>query len=315
MKRTAGMLAAIFIILLFGAGITAYTSNIVKKQQAEIAADTIIISQEDAADNELSPIQTEEAVGVQDSMEAPGSVFEITVGVVEGTPKGRQKAQEEKQSEAAAAASPLEGASPLADYAASNDMGSGVEEGSEKEISQSRAMAEDTAPKAALSSNIAHTEKAGMLPEKESMLSDKQMMSDGQPGDSQGIDKGEDTATKPYEERLAELEAQASRFHLQGDSSSQYAVQNAVESEYKLWDGELNRIYNIILNALSREEAEALVKEQRDWIILRDQMAAEAGADKGGSMESIEYRMKLSSLIRERIYTLAEQYGQLLAEE
>ena len=72
-------------------------------------------------------------------------------------------------------------------------------------------------------------------------------------------------------------------------------------------------IYGIILDALTREEAEALTKEEREWIVSRDQRAAAAAKDSGGSMESLEYRNSLCASTRERVYELGRRYSGLLS--
>ncbi len=92
------------------------------------------------------------------------------------------------------------------------------------------------------------------------------------------------------------------------------SVKNIAEYEYRLWDTELNRIYQAVISAMSESEAERLRSEERQWIRSRDQMAKQAAAKlKGGTMESLEYTASLSVSTRERAYELLEDYGDVLS--
>ena len=92
------------------------------------------------------------------------------------------------------------------------------------------------------------------------------------------------------------------------------SVKNIAEYEYRLWDTELNRIYQAVISAMSESEAERLRSEERQWIRSRDQMAKQAAAKlKGGTMESLEYTASLSVSTRERAYELLEDYGEVLS--
>lgn len=98
-----------------------------------------------------------------------------------------------------------------------------------------------------------------------------------------------------------------------GTANTTDSVKNIAEYEYRLWDTELNRVYQAVISAMSENEAEKLRSEERQWIRSRDQMAKQAAAKlKGGTMESLEYTASLSVSTRERAYELLEDYGELL---
>ena len=98
-----------------------------------------------------------------------------------------------------------------------------------------------------------------------------------------------------------------------GTANTTDSVKNIAEDEYRLWDTELNRVYQAVISAMSENEAEKLRSEERQWIRSRDQMAKQAAAKlKGGTMESLEYTASLSVSTRERAYELLEDYGELL---
>ncbi|MFJ7970715.1 lysozyme inhibitor LprI family protein [Psychrobacillus sp. NPDC096389] len=78
---------------------------------------------------------------------------------------------------------------------------------------------------------------------------------------------------------------------------------------YKKWDVELNEIYGVLKEQLSKEQMDKLKEEQRNWIKHRDKAAKEASLKyEGGSMESLEYVATQASLTRERCYELVAKY-------
>ncbi|MDG5789918.1 DUF1311 domain-containing protein [Evansella sp. AB-P1] len=78
---------------------------------------------------------------------------------------------------------------------------------------------------------------------------------------------------------------------------------------YNKWDEELNQIYAVLQEQLSREEMNQLREKQRNWISYRDQEAKELSLKyKGGSTESLEYVATQASLTRERCYELVANY-------
>lgn len=127
------------------------------------------------------------------------------------------------------------------------------------------------------------------------------------------------TAAAPvsyYRERLEELDAQIQKSREnQSASNINASAKNAASSELKLWDNELNLIYNEIMDRLNETQASALVKEEREWIKERDRMAAEAAkASSGGSLESVEYTVSLAETTRMRAYELVDTYEYLLMD-
>ncbi|WP_181995487.1 lysozyme inhibitor LprI family protein [Clostridium sp. AM58-1XD] len=298
MNRMKWMLAAIAVITLLGAGITAYTSKMIEKQESAAATDTMLAADGPAeAGGAVSPERSypEEQMAV--SNDVADTYFSSTVGVVEGVPRNKEKAAEEKQSEAAAAASPVEGVQQDTYPAA-------VQRSAERSD-------EEYAEAAAGGSGI---------PGNQADVGDEKAIQQSASADVKAemyviVERDDSSGTEPYSKRLEELEDQAEKLRSQDGTTNQYTIRNAADSEWKLWDTELNAIYNKILDSLSREDAEALVKEEREWVITRDGKAAKAAKDYGGSMESVEYRMSLAATTRERVYELADRYGQYLTYE
>lgn len=232
------------------------------------------MSEEEEASQEMAVISPAEPYSGSQDEAEDGQP--ATVGVVEGVPKGKTRSSEENV-EAAPAISPLD-----------RSEGENAEQGASQESLADQAGAEEARP--------------------------QPLMAEAASNENGAVNGESSSPEKPYEERLKDLEKEAQKLKAPADSSNQYVLQNAAENEYKLWDGELNRIYTIILNALSREEAEALAKEEREWIVARDQAAAAAAKDSSGAMESVEYHTALSSATRGRVYELGGRYADLLME-
>ncbi|MEG2349093.1 MAG: lysozyme inhibitor LprI family protein [Hungatella sp.] len=120
--------------------------------------------------------------------------------------------------------------------------------------------------------------------------------------------------TLNYRARLDELDVQIQRIRGEMTDPTAYALKTAAENEYKLWDSELNTIYNAVMKHLKEEEAVKLVSQERDWMKNRDAAAVEAAKkSNGGNLEGLEYTASLAASTRERAYELAMLYEQVTA--
>lgn len=121
------------------------------------------------------------------------------------------------------------------------------------------------------------------------------------------------TGTKTYEAKLAELDAQIKRLRDEETDSNTNSIRATAETELKLWDGELNLIYNTIIEDLDEKEKTELIKEEREWMKDRDALAvAAAKKSGGGTMEGLEYTASLADSTRKRVYELAASYKDVL---
>lgn len=113
-----------------------------------------------------------------------------------------------------------------------------------------------------------------------------------------------------YRNRLAELENRIQKNReAQNASNNSNSAKTLADSELKLWDNELNLIYNAVKDDLDDGEAADLVEEERAWIRERDRKAIDAAkASAGGSLESVEYTASLADSTRERAYELLDRY-------
>lgn len=115
-----------------------------------------------------------------------------------------------------------------------------------------------------------------------------------------------------YRSRLNELDLQIQRIRSEETESTTYSMNTAAENELKLWDSELNTIYNDILNYLDEEQKRQLVTEEREWMRERDAKAVEAAKKSaGGTLEGLQYTASLAESTRARAYELADFYEQV----
>lgn len=76
---------------------------------------------------------------------------------------------------------------------------------------------------------------------------------------------------------------------------------------YKMWDDILNSLWKDLKETKDSETMEALTKEEREWIGLKDQEMAKAGAEfEGGSMQPMLENLKGAEMTKERVYELLE---------
>ena len=111
-----------------------------------------------------------------------------------------------------------------------------------------------------------------------------------------------------YRKRLEDLDTQILKMREEETDSNVYSIKTSAETELKLWEGELNSIYNALMEMLSQGDAAKLASEQQEWLKNRDARAAESSGRNSGSMEGISYAATLASLTRDRAYELAGRY-------
>ena len=121
-----------------------------------------------------------------------------------------------------------------------------------------------------------------------------------------------DNGKVSYRARLDELDLQIQKIRSSETEATTYSMKTAAENELKLWDSELNNIYNDILNYLDEEQTRELVSAEREWMKERDAKAVEAAKNSaGGTLEGLEYTASLAESTRQRAYALADMYEQV----
>ena len=130
---------------------------------------------------------------------------------------------------------------------------------------------------------------------------------EGRAGQAEG---GEGSSAVDYRKRLEELDRQVSQLEEEGAGTNVYSAQTSAASQLKLWESEMNNIYNSLLEELPDAQASGLAEEQQKWLKERDIKAA--GGDGGSSaLKGMEYTNALVELTRERAYQLADRYEEL----
>ncbi|MBS6955517.1 MAG: DUF1311 domain-containing protein [Enterocloster asparagiformis] len=115
-----------------------------------------------------------------------------------------------------------------------------------------------------------------------------------------------------YRQRLVDLDNQIQKLREEDKDSSAYSLKAAAESELKLWEGEMNIIYNALLDALDQDGAASLAAEQQEWMRNREARAVENNAkNNAGSLEGVGVTASLTALTRSRAYDLVDRYEEL----
>lgn len=109
-----------------------------------------------------------------------------------------------------------------------------------------------------------------------------------------------------YKQRLNDLDAQIQKMREQERDPNIYSIKTSAETEVKMWDRELNAVYNALLGILPQDDAEELAKEQKEWLRNRETAAGQSGKAEGAG--SISYAASLVDLTRDRAYELADRY-------
>ncbi len=117
------------------------------------------------------------------------------------------------------------------------------------------------------------------------------------------------------EERLETARAEAEKYQ-DDQAMSQPSRYAAAEYVRNLWDRELNLIYSSIHKEMDESAAEALRREEVEWIKKRDLAADKASTKSTGTpTQSIEYIRTSASVTMDRCYELLENYGDYLDPE
>ena len=117
------------------------------------------------------------------------------------------------------------------------------------------------------------------------------------------------------EERLETARAEAEKYQ-DDQAMSQPSRYAAAEYVRNLWDRELNLIYSSIHKEMDETAAEALRREEVEWIKKRDLAADKASTKSTGTpTQSIEYVRTSASVTMDRCYELLENYGDYLDPE
>lgn len=115
--------------------------------------------------------------------------------------------------------------------------------------------------------------------------------------------------------RLQELDDQIARNRSRETEATAISQKTLAESEWTLWEAELQRILVMLKESLDPEEQEILMQQQKEWMRSRESQAVDAAKNQMGStMEEVNYNRSLADLTRARVYELAKDYGAELSQ-
>ena len=117
------------------------------------------------------------------------------------------------------------------------------------------------------------------------------------------------SSQETYIKYLGEIAVEVEMIYAKAEGASAAETQEAENYAYRLWDDELNRIYPVLRDSLSDEEAEELKMEERQWIKDRDAKAQKDSASATSETgRQLAYTRSLTETTRERTYELAFRY-------
>ena len=313
--KDKGVLIAIFLILILGTGTTSQIHRFVTANTEPASATMTATSAETyVAGKAVGMAETGNTAGMAAmSRKALETGIEIAESMVSEEGSSGPAAEEE---EAAGGYTVSSGNSDVTDGAAPAEAALAVEETAKEQAVYETAaeeMAEDSAEyeavqeKAPAAVAVTSGEEAPAVgPSITNTVSNTET----------GIVLEEVQTAESFQKKLEEVERIVEEMRDSEASSNTDSMKRIADYEYRLWDAELNRIYQAIMDLISEKEAEPLREEERQWIRERDQLAKQtAGKFKGGTMESLEYTASLAAATKERAYELLETYGYLFPQD
>ena len=96
---------------------------------------------------------------------------------------------------------------------------------------------------------------------------------------------------------------------IKNDLLTQTELNEKTQELYVLWDSTLNRVWSVLKQTQDEETMSLLTVEEREWIALKEQTVAEAGADfEGGTMQAMIMNQKAAEMTKARVYELMELF-------
>lgn len=314
MKANLKIWAVIFTIVAAGMLITQFTRGYVSRQTAQYAAGSAGLEETAAAASQASEVESFSLAGSDgaaglEARKMPDKIAEEG-GSVGAEPSGLSDTEgEELSSEGTEAVPDAAASAPVPFLAQAEPEAEGFSSESDsaeitEEASGEAALA-SPAPAAAMIPQETAAESAAAETEEPSVS-----LRSAQAPEESAETEDYRTQLARIQERLVQVEAQIARIRSSDTDSNVYNVKNLAQSELKIWERELDAVYDLLMDSLPEEEAEELKKEQQSWLEKASNDAREAASKKsGGSMESVEYTAAMAEAARARVYELLELYG------
>ena len=310
MKANLKIWAVIFIIVAAGMLITQFTRGYVSRQTAQYAAGSAGLEETAAAASQASEAESFSLAGSDgaaglEARKMPDKTAEEG-GSVGAEPSGLSDTEgEELSSEGTEAVPDAAASAPVPFLAQAEGFSSESDSAEITEEASGEAAPASPAPAAAMIPQETAVESAAAETEEPSVS-----LRSAQAPEESAETEDYRTQLARIQERLVQVEAQIARIRSSDTDSNVYNVKNLAQSELKIWERELDAVYDLLMDSLPEEEAEELKKEQQSWLEKASNNAREAASKKsGGSMESVEYTAAMAEAARARVYELLELYG------
>ena len=310
MKANLKIWAVIFTIVAAGMLITQFTRGYVSRQTAQYAAGSAGLEETAAAASQASEAESFSLAGSDgaaglEARKMPDKTAEEG-GSVGAEPSGLSDTEgEELSSEGTEAVPDAAASAPVPFLAQAEGFSSESDSAEITEEASGEAAPASPAPAAAMIPQETAAESAAAETEEPSVS-----LRSAQAPEESAETEDYRTQLARIQERLVQVEAQIARIRSSDTDSNVYNVKNLAQSELKIWERELDAVYDLLMDSLPEEEAEELKKEQQSWLEKASNNAKEAASKKsGGSMESVEYTAAMAEAARARVYELLELYG------
>lgn len=310
MKANLKIWAVIFTIVAAGMLITQFTRGYVSRQTAQYAAGSAGLEETAAAASQASEAESFSLAGSDgaaglEARKMPDKTAEEG-GSVGAEPSGLSDTEgEELSSEGTEAVPDAAASAPVPFLAQAEGFSSESDSAEITEEASGEAAPASPAPAAAMIPQETAAESAAAETEEPSVS-----LRSAQAPEESAETEDYRTQLARIQERLVQVEAQIARIRSSDTDSNVYNVKNLAQSELKIWERELDAVYDLLMDSLPEEEAEELKKEQQSWLEKASNDAREAASKKsGGSMESVEYTAAMAEAARARVYELLELYG------
>ena len=310
MKANLKIWAVIFIIVAAGMLITQFTRGYVSRQTAQYAAGSAGLEETAAAASQASEAESFSLAGSDgaaglEARKMPDKTAEEG-GSVGAEPFGLSDTEgDELSSEGTEAVPDAAASAPVPFLAQAEGFSSESDSAEITEEASGEAAPASPAPAAAMIPQETAAESAAAETGEPSVS-----LRSAQAPEESAETEDYRTQLARIQERLVQVEAQIARIRSSDTDSNVYNVKNLAQSELKIWERELDAVYDLLMDSLPEEEAEELKKEQQSWLEKASNDAREAASKKsGGSMESVEYTAAMAEAARARVYELLELYG------
>ena len=318
--KNKGVIITIMLILVLGAGITVRTRQFVKENASgpSFSKGAGQLSENEMMAGESLPLSA--AAGLPPSSgrwEDPNEEAALPESAAGAVSDGASASDTAEAGGEAAVPRPEDAIAPENPVPENTvlDNGHGAREEAAGRAASSEAYApaqvmEETVPDGSVfSGRMASTEETAVSEDKAAAASPIIYPSSDSPSLAEILTR------EDYEKKLAEVDSLVKSVKENNVNASTDSLKNIADYEYRLWDTELNRIYQAVMSGMDEEETENLRVEEREWIRKRDSDAKKAASKyKGGTMENLEYMISLADSTRSRAYGILEDYGKHLPQ-